>query len=999
MTSSHNNIYTIPASVSFSDSLVEWLIENAHTTNQPLSNYLVLLPTRRACRTVQEAFLRKTDGEPLLLPRLHPLGDVNDEELMINTGRNIIEDIPPAIPAVKRQIMLTNLISKLHPDAGLEQNMQLAKALMKLMDQVYTEDLDLSLLPKLVEEAELAENWKITTKFLDILSDNWPDILTQNNYIDEIDRRNRLLNTLNNYWQNTPPNYPIIAAGSTASIPATAKLLQTISNLPKGVLIIPGLDKQISNFGWNKIDEGHPQYTLKKLIGNLNIDRHDIQYISDTKNKISVFEKFMSHAMAPPEYTNQWQKISLDKIQINALKENLKSIKRYDCDTAEEEAQLISLIIRETIETQGKTIALVTPDRYLARRAAIACKRWNITVDDSSGIPLKESRPGTFLKLIVDAYLKDFMPLSLLSLLKHELSQGNGFNDYRSAIRRFDIDVCRGIKQKGFKGYKEFYQIKIENEKVKSKPSENTLEFIKHLETIFAPLIELSPHQYYLFDDILQAHLTVAESLASGEANDGSSLLWQGEAGNALSVFLSDLRQHSHAVGKCTLHEYKIILDQFISTQTVRPRYGMHPRVMILGQMEARLMQTDTIILSGLNEGVWPANVEHDPWMSRPMRDKFGLPKPERDITLSAHDFVQNICGKDVYITRAKRQEDAPTMPARWLQRIDTLTEVLGLSPDLSRQGKHLKFLKILNKNKTIPPIKRPAPTPPITARPTKMSVTKIEKWRQDPYAIYAQYILGLYKLQDIEPETSIADRGTIIHSIMEIFVNTYPKELPQNTEACFIDVANSVIDDYHLQESEINFWMPRLKKLSRWITDHESIWRQNSRFLKSEIKGNMTLSDDLKNPFILEGIIDRIDLKNTNGLALIDYKSAGTFNKKSITNGDRPQLPLEAMIAENNGFMKHGIKDKKVDEIAYWIMTGAKKPGEVTTIRDETEIKEILEITKEGLLSLIRIFEEENTPYYAIPDLDNAPRFNDYMHLERVKEWASLNDEIGDVA
>src|SRR3546814_11638227 len=94
-----------------------------------------------------------------------------------------------------------------------------------------------------------------------------------------------------------------------------------------------------------------------------------------------------------------------------------------------------------------------------------------------------------------------------------------------------------------------------------------------------------------------------------------------------------------------------------------RPRYGLHPRVAILGPLEARLQHADLLVLGGLNEGSWPAEVDPGPWPSRPMQSVFGLPLPERRIGLAAHDFFQAFCAPVVYLTRAERVDCHPLDP------------------------------------------------------------------------------------------------------------------------------------------------------------------------------------------------------------------------------------------------------------------------------------------------------------------------------------------------
>ncbi len=994
-------LYTIPAGVSFVDTLAKGLLEEVGDNREKLASTLILLPTRRACRTLQEAFLRQTGGAPLLLPRMQPFGDIDAEELFITGQGDKDIEIPPAISALKRQILLAQTISKL-PDftKGAEQDIALAKALGQLMDQIHTEGLNLNDLPNIVDRDAFAAHWQITVDFLSILSEHWPKILQEHGLIDSADRRNRLINALNTHWQNNPPTHPIIAAGSTGSIPATAALLKTISCLPQGSLILPALDQEMSMESWNAVNEGHPQATLKQLIEYLEGTRQDVKnwpHTPQPSETMQARETLISNVMVPPEKTDTWKSVGQDfhtnLEKKEALQNTLKNIKQYDCATPQEEAQLISLLLRETLEDKTKTAALITPDRNLARRVAMACRRWQIEIDDSAGQSLSESNMGSYLRLCAQASIENVQPLSLLSLLKHDYCQGAGFKNFRSTIRSLDRDLLRGTKPAaGFSGLHKQYEQKINDPKNKRPPSPDVLKLLNHLEPIMAPLIEKLSEGFHDFSEILEEHIRLAELLAKNLSADESTL-WQGEEGEATANFLSELREHAAALPRVNGHNYLAILNQFMKGVTIRPRFGTHPRLMILGQLEARLVQADRVILAGLNEGTWPPDPGHDPWMSRPMRKSFGLPAPERAITLAAHDFVQGFCSNEVFITRSTRVDGTPTVPARWLQRLETFLQAIEIDPATLHEGPHKNYLEYLDKNDGTQPVKRPAPCPPISARPQKLSVTKIETWIKDPYAIYAKEILKLNKLDPIEKSPDAAERGTILHKIMENFTDEYPKNIPDNASDNFITITRAVLEEKTNDSAEWNFWIPRMMKLADWLIPHEQQWRQNATFGKAEIDGALTLTEGLNRPFTLTARADRIDILSDSSAAIIDYKSGGTFAKSKMESGDLPQLPLEALMLNKGGFSKSGIQKKSVSAISYWKLTGGTTAGEITTLDDPKKLQQSIENAEEGLINLINIFENNDTPYYAIPKLDNAPRFNDYEYLERVKEWTALGE------
>src|SRR5262245_29240128 len=251
-------VLSIPSGVSFAETLAAELLRQVEHDPLKLAEMTVLLPNRRACRTLQEAFLRQAvqpdRSGASLLPRLLPIGDLDSDDLTVLGGALFGEaaDIPPAIAELKRRMLLARLIMAAPSRGGpratairLDQAVQLAAELARLLDQVETERKDLSALEGLVPES-LAEHWKLTIDFLDILRRAWPDILAEEGAIDPADRRNRLLDLQRAVWEAAPPQAPVIAAGSTGSIPAAADLMATIARLPQGAVYLPGLDRATS---------------------------------------------------------------------------------------------------------------------------------------------------------------------------------------------------------------------------------------------------------------------------------------------------------------------------------------------------------------------------------------------------------------------------------------------------------------------------------------------------------------------------------------------------------------------------------------------------------------------------------------------------------------------------------------------------------------------------------------------------------------------------------
>lgn len=978
------SIYNIPAGVPFAKAMAIHLLEETKDAPETLSQYRIFLPTRRACRTLRDVFLKLTDGKPLLLPIMQPLGDMDEEELSLTVFDGQALDIPPGITPLRRQLLLARTIQGIEGfTQGPGQALMLAEALGRFIDQIAIEELDIANLSQIVPE-DFADHWQITLDFLKILSEHWPQILAEQNVLDTAERRKRLTYALIQHWRDNPPSTPIIAAGSTGSMPATATLMAVISELPRGTVILPGLDTAMDDDSWTAIEESHPQYGLKQLLHRMDVDRDAVaEWPEAASSDISSARRFLAgEMMRPTETSGAWQNLATSKTAQDRIRAGLQQLKYFECETPREEAQIIALTLRETLETKKRTAALITPDRTLARRVAMMCQRWGIQVDDSAGCTLAQTDIGTFLNLGAEACLQNLAPVALLSLLKHRFCfSGHDYTTFRIAVEDLEALALRGLRPApGIEGL---------NQKIQDLKNKRLEDLVNRLDPVTHRFVSLlQDKNARKFSEFLHAHLEMTERLVSEDHTDAQRILWSEEAGETASSFLAELDANAEFLPRVTPHDYVDILSRFMSTISVRPRFGTHPRLTILGQLEARLIDADLLILANLNEGSWPPLAGHDPWMSRPMRKTFGLPAPERSIGLAAHDFVQGFCADDLVLTRSRRVDGAPSVPARWLQRMETVLKAADAKmPD---HGEYKQWAQALDAHGEAQPRPRPAPTPPADKRPVQLSVTKIETWLKDPYQIYARSVLGLKKLDPLEKQPEAAERGTLLHDILDRFVSDHPDDIPGDAEKILYDIAQEEIEKHHDDPAIWSFWWPRFHNLAHWFVGHEKAWRQNARPLQTEVRGTLSLGS-----FTLTAIADRIDQKTDGSAAIIDYKSGGTYAISGIESGKLPQLPLEAAILQAGGF--EGIAGKDIGMLAYWTLTGGRKPGDVTAL--EGDVSATAERAKEGLESLIAVFQDPATPYYSVPRPDDAPRFNDYAHLARVKEWAALDDAAEEAA
>lgn len=994
-------VYTIPSGVNFLAALAEGLRREAGDDPLALVRMRVLLPTRRACRGLREAFLAAAGGQPVLLPRMTALGDVDDDDESAFWGDETLSDpVPPAIGPLRRRLLLTKFIlehrklpaeiptefsprtsggqpSGLGAAARVERGFALAFELARFLDQVQTERLPLDRLARLVPE-EFAHHWQITLDFLAILTRDWPKILAAEGCIDPAERRDRMLEAQAKRWRMRPPDGPVVAAGSTGSVPATADLLAAIARLPNGKVILPGLDPYLDDEDWRALDSNHPQFALKNLIERIGVTRGQVQDwpFGGLPQSPPARAQFLSLALRPAETAGKSRLLGVDPTAA------LAGVERLECATTREEAVAIALVMREALQTPDRTAALVTADRRLARSVACELARWNVTVDDSAGIALADTPPGVYLRLIARMLDARVAPVAFLACLKHPLAaMGESPGQCRARVREIEKLVLRGPRPApGFAGLR----AAAKTEGV----SRATLAWLDRLADICAPFAALLRRERNVaVGELLKEHVKLAENLAASAEEEGAQRLWSGEAGEALAQFVAELGASAEGFAPIAGATYRGLFDQMIDGPVVRPKFGRHDRLQILGPLEARLLQADVMILGGMNEGVWPPEAGVDPWLSRDMRKKFGLPAPERRIGLSAHDFVQAMAAPSVVITRALRVEGAPTVPSRWLVRMDALLgERKFVSP---RAADFVAWQRLLDEpDGPVRPTPPPAPRPPVALRPRSLAATQIETLIRNPYAIYARHILKLVSLDPLDADPGAADRGSFIHRALDRFVGEFPTDLPPDAEARLLTIAREEFGEALARPAVWGFWWPRFERVAKWFLATEPKRRELRRVLATEAKGQWEL-DGPAGRFVVRATADRID-RAAGGLVIVDYKTGSVPSDRDIVAGLSPQLPIEAAIAEAGGFP--GIPAGRVAALAHIRLSGGNPPGEECSVRHEAG--ELAAAARAGITGLVALFDDPATPYLAHPRASAAPRYDDYRHLARVDEWADVEGD-----
>ena len=896
MSATSSHLFNIPLSCSFWDTLAKLYIDKYQGDYLQLANVLFLLPNRRACVDLANAFVRIHGRAPAILPQMLPIADMDDDEVFFS-GFNLDEMFDAENQTISRDerlFLFTRLIMSKPSDFGLKQislaqALNLAIDLAKLIDTAINQGLSFDKLQDLVPE-KYATHWQETLKLLKIITEFWPMILKERDAVDACTLKNSLLFKQAQIWAKNPISQNIVVAGVTASFPAIISLLKSIINLPNGEIYFSGIDRFANQAYWNAVDETHPLFETKSLLELLEISPQDV--IDVLSPSLPEREQLISEIMRPATVSDEWRRIygafDLDKA--------INGISVINCRSQRDEALAIALKMREVLNTPEKTAALITYDRNLARRVASELERFEIKIDDSAGLPLSLTSIGIFFRLLAEAAGNMESDIAFITLLKHPfMLVGMNASDFRSMVYTYET----ALRQSQLQGL-----------------SEESSRFVKRIKDILADFALYLENPSISFKEILEKHIALAEVCAASDALAGSSVLWKGDAGKTAAKFFTQLLSSSETLGNINGQDYLPLLCELMGLESVRARYGTHPRLSILGPIEARLHHFDTIILGEVNEGVWPKPAQADMWMSRPMKKDFGFSLPEKAIGILGADLCGFLAVPQVVITRADRVDGVPMKKSRWLLRFETVLKAMQSDILKITDTGFSSLANRLDTPNTYTPIKAPAPCPPLFARPRRLSASGVDLLIQDPYSVFAKYILKLYPLDDLDQEKDQRDYGTLIHAIIEDFNNMYPAELPENPLDVLITLGKKHFDDFDISPDLEAFWWPKFLKTAEWIIQQEKDYRHSVKLVHNEIKGE--ISYNLPNgPFTFTAKADRIDELKDGCLNILDYKTGKIPSSKEVQSGHALQLPLEGLIASKGHF--ETIANTNVQKLIYW--------------------------------------------------------------------------------
>ncbi|MBV1706890.1 MAG: double-strand break repair protein AddB [Hyphomicrobiales bacterium] len=1024
-------VFTIPPGVPFLPAFAAAL--RAGTIVPELVDPLALaattiyVPTQRAGRALLRHLLDAYGGEAMLLPQIRPLGVVEESD-----GAFQPDDASPlvAMAPLTRRMLLAQLIAawshnlahaivvrddpEAEAEAGEEPPLfassfgatwKLAGMLAQLIDEMIVEGVDWRKLDVL--GGGFDRYWQITLDFLDIAMAQWPALLAASNMADgarvQADAIGRQARRLR---EGRAPG-PMIVLGSTGTNRAVAGLMAAIAASTQGAVILPGLDLDASDADFDSLgalDDDHnvtgathPQAALARLLPVLQVTRRDVRTLSAPEPALAARLRFVSEALRPVDATADWRNWRRAAGDAGAAMA-LADIAAIEAADEREEALALALALRHALEDADTTAALVTPDRGLAARVKAELRRWDIDIDDSGGEPLAGTPAGSLALLALQAHVEGQTARPMLALLQHRLVTFDCEPaTLAAAASALEIGVYRAVLPDMDAGHAEALigAAKLAAKARHAHPAAAALtdEDWSCAEAVLArlqgALAEFAaPAPASPLGDWVARHMAVLARLAPQRAAaDGA--VWA-----ELDSLFGELGAASLDTQRLDATDYFSLLASQMRESVVRVARPGHPRLKILGLLEARLLHADLVLLGGLDETVWPPAAAADAFLNRPMRAQLGLSTPERRIGQTAHDFVSAMGNRRVILSHAQKRDGKPTTPSRFLLRLQALAGA-PWQDCVQRGDAWLEWARAADSVAAVVPMPPPQPCPPLELRPTRLAVTGIETLRHDPYALYADKILKLKPLDALDLEAGVRERGIILHEIFAAFAQAHPRgPLPSNAAAKLEALAQQAFASLLQNDAFRTFQGPVIAAAREQFLEFEAEARKASVTIHAEIDGKLDFALADGSTFTLTARADRISVDENDKCTLTDYKTGSVPKNKQILAGYSPQLTLEALILREGGFAPA----RNAAEIAalQHLKLGSGGSGDPVVVmpKDQTLI-ELIERHHEQLIALLNQFRLPATTYPSMPRPGIRLRYNPYDHLARIDEGAA-DDEGG---
>lgn len=947
-----NRMGRINPAQDFLDPIAAYFSELLETDPLALVNHTFFLPTRRAARAFLSKLALHAPHDAVVMPRVvalseRPLVDLESEPLLLasNTERRLLMYSLLRQDAYKDQALLCT---------SERQFFQFVDAVLLVLDELILYEVSLDRFARLLP-LELAAHQTEALKLLQQIYAVWFSYLKEQGYQDPTEARVLSYRAYTRQLQDHP--YPVISVGIQAQYGFVVDFLKELHTFPQGQVYYVGTRCSPMTQDAD-VDRGHPQGHLLQLFKKMGVTFEDVPYLES--DHITPFESFLSrlfdnHHVSDTQHVNQTPPVDTSIQHLHCI----------ETHNLFEEAEVIALLMAESALTLDKTVALITSNQSLASMVTALLKRWSIVPDQSMSDSFKNSSLGRLLLLSAEFLVGSFSPTLFLSLLKHPyVSLGVGRLAVLSSVRLLENDVMRTSRV-------------IRNESdllLKTLPDSVRASLVSLIAQKQETQRRMKENPNISFADLIKELKAFLLHLVEGTQLGSYGSIFKTPEGQSFEAWLLGIEQSTVHKTRLNYTYWPEILRVFLADLPTATAWGKHPRVFILGPLEARLLSFDRVILPDFNEGRWPRSSSPSVWLGDRMKESLGMDGDRVSMSQQADDFLTFVLQKEVFITRARRVDGNPTIPSRWLMRLQA--QLVRENKTLPSRDHYHEWAKQLwhQGEKVQSLITRPAANPPLNARPRRLTLSAIKRLKDNPYGFYLSDVLRLRPLNPLMHQLDAPRFGALLHAVLAD--DLLSRDSASAPSGSFLEQVTSRVFFAYIEHPLWRFyWKNRVEEALEFYCTLDAQLSQRADQSIAEIKVSTTLTLPFGS-FELIAKADRIDVMSDRATRIIDYKTGKCPTLLEISRCDDVQLALEGLMIQNGALNTYDVMDTSA--LQYWDL----KAGKCVNIPD---VASCIKSAKDDLDALLEHYYEAGMAY----DLVLKNLYEDVRHFSRWDEWA----------
>lgn len=410
----------------------------------------------------------------------------------------------------------------------------------------------------------------------------------------------------------------------------------------------------------------------------------------------------------------------------------------------------------------------------------------------------------------------------------------------------------------------------------------------------------------------------------------------------------------------------------------------------IMGLLETRLLDFDTVIMLSVNEGMLPAGKSSNSLLPFDLRRHFKLHSHiQKDAVYAYHFFRILQRAKTIYLIYNSDLKDGKSEKSRFLRQL--IYDIVPECPNIEISDTFLNIAPGTFVKKEIF-IKKSELVLEQMKSIQRISPTALSTYILCPLRFYFKYVARIKEADEITENADDAILGTVIHEVLKKIYEQFPKKqkinldqfekvIKQDIDILIFEAFENIKDQKITRENlkvgknrlafEVikNYLQDFLKKEAKLIKENELIPLGFEQKANIKIKLQSTIKENIE----LYGVIDRIDSLNEE-LRILDYKS-GKVEQRELKFSEMSELFMEPKLAKSLQLMCYSLLFSEQSE----------------------EYQEI--IKENGFIPGIISFKSQDVLNYCLYNGNNVIKANDIADFKNALSQfvsAIFNPEIG---